>query len=80
MNYICYAKGVEQFNVNNESLGIGDDRALYYAKSVGKHRIYRSGYPIKGNKDFELFKFKSEKQAEKLCKQMGENFTPLLID
>ena len=46
VKYICLAPSKEQFNVNGESLGMSGERALYYAKSVGKHRIYRSMYPL----------------------------------
>eukprot|EP01039_Chlorochromonas_danica_P014871 gene14871-17420_t len=32
----------ENFNCDGESLGPGNDRALYYPKLIGKRRIYRS--------------------------------------
>ena len=46
MNYICVAPSKEQFNVNGKSLGMSGERALYYSKNLGKHRVYRSSLPL----------------------------------
>lgn len=67
MSYILFAKGIEEFNINNESLGIGHDRSVYYCKSIGRHRLYRSSYPLATtgpNKKLSLFVFSTLKQAE----------------
>ena len=65
--YICIAPEKEVFNVKGESLGIEPKRALYYATDIGRHRIYRSSYPIEPyyfngtdiNKKLKLLKYKS---------------------
>lgn len=68
--YICFAQGVEQFDYQGKSLGIGNDRALYYSKSIGKGRIYRSSYPTPPDNpknDFVLFHFKEENDSLSMC-------------
>lgn len=84
--YICVASDKEMFNVSGESLGMIGERALYYSKSVGKHRIYRSSYPLKPyifrgkdiNKDLNLLVFNTPKEAQNLCDEInnvyGDNF------
>lgn len=80
MKYFLFSKGVEQFNVNKESLGIGDDRAVYFAKSIGKHRLYRSGYPKPNDKDFELLTFdtllEAQQEANNTNQTNNDNFEP----
>lgn len=82
MTYICKAKSKEQFNINGKSLGMSGERALYYSQSIGKHRIYRSCYPIEPyyfggvdiNRDLKLFRFNSYKRALKLCHAVNEHY------
>lgn len=77
--YICFSPGKEQFDIKGNSLGISVDRAIYYAKSIGKRRIYRSSYPIepymfKGNdinKDLELFIFDTRIEAQNVCDKVN---------
>ena len=81
-NYICVAPSKEQFNINGKSLGMSGERALYYSQSIGKHRIYRSCYPIEPyyfggvdiNRDLKLFRFNSYKRALKLCHAVNEHY------
>lgn len=80
VKYICLSPSKEQFNVNGESLGMSGERALYYAKSVGKHRIYRSTYPLepyifKGkniNDDLELLYFNTSIEAQRICDEIND--------
>lgn len=86
VKYICFSPSKDQFDVNGNSLGMSGDRAVYYAKSVGKRRIYRSLYPIepymfKGediNKDLELLIFNTSIEAKRICDEVnnvyGDNF------
>lgn len=76
--FICFAKGVEQFNHYNESCGIGEDRAIYYSKSIGKRRLYRSGYPIP-TKGLTLLTFDSEEKAIACCKNTNEQFNDTFV-
>lgn len=78
--YICVAPSKEVFNVYGESLGMQGERALYYSKDIGKHRIYRQSYPIepeyfKGkniNRNMELLTFKDRYKAQELCDEINE--------
>lgn len=82
MNYICKAPSKEQFSVSGKSLGMSGERALYYSKSVGKHRIYRSSYPLEPyyfngkdiNKDLKLFRFNSFRRARILCHMINKHY------
>lgn len=82
MNYICKAPSKEQFSVSGKSLGMSGERALYYSKSVGKHRIYRSSYPLEPyyfngkdiNKDLKLFRFNSFRRARNLCHMINKHY------
>lgn len=86
MEYICVAPSKEQFNINGESLGMSGERALYYSKELGKHRIYRSQLPLEPyyfngtdiNANLRLFRFNSYWRALKLChiinNAYGDNF------
>jgi len=73
MPYIVTSKDKEQFNVNGSSIGMRGVRALYYAKSLGRHRIYRDEYP-NTNKSLDLFKYKSKTRAQDLCDQINEAY------
>lgn len=80
VKYICFSPSKEQFDVKGNSLGMSGERAVYYAKSVGKHRIYRSSYPIepymfKGkdiNKDLELLIFNTSIEAQRVCDEIND--------
>lgn len=80
IKYICWSPSKEQFNINGESLGMSSERALYYAKSIGKHRIYRSSYPLEPeifngkdiNQDLELLVFNTSIEAERLCTEIND--------
>ena len=69
--YIVTAEPQEQFNCKNESLGMSDKLAVFYAPSIGKHRIYRNSLdnPQKGLK---LLEFKSKEEAQKVCDLTNE--------
>jgi len=73
MPYIVTSKDKEVFNVNGDSLGMRGERALYYSKSLGRHRIYRREYP-NTDKSFVLFKYKSKVRARDLCDQINEAY------
>lgn len=84
--YICVSSDKEMFNVKGESLGMIGERALYYSKSIGKHRVYRSSYPLKPyifrgkdiNRGLNLLVFNTLKKAQQLCDEInnvyGDNF------
>lgn len=79
MKYICVAPDKEEFNIYGKSLGMRGERALYYSKDIGKHRIYRQSYPIKPdyfrgtdiNKNMKLFVFKNKQKAQELCNEIN---------
>ena len=79
MKYICWSPNKEMFNVNGESIGMRGERALYWSKSVGEHRVYRSSYPkepyyfrgVDINDDLKLFEFDNKKIAKNLCKEIN---------
>ena len=72
--YICVAEPREQFNYFGQSLGISEKRALYYDKSIGRRRIYRSSYPKPDYSSFNLFEYKTKSRAEALCKEINEAY------
>jgi hypothetical protein len=78
--FICHSPAKEYFNVSGDSLGMGTDRALYYATSIGRRRIYRSDYPLT-QKGFKLFVFTDKGKAQNMCDKINEanndNFTPV---
>lgn len=84
MEFICFAKGTEQFDVNGKSLGIGEDTAVYYSKSIGRKRFYRNFYPTPYSKSLTLLKFKKEINASKVCtstnEQFNSNYHPIRIN
>lgn len=59
------------------------DSAIYYAKSIGKRRCYRQGYPTPTDKGLKLFEFKTKEKAQELCDHTNElhndTFKPLVI-
>lgn len=81
IKYICVAPDKEVFNVNGESLGMQGERALYYSKDIGKHRIYRSQYPTPApymfngkniNENLKLLYFNTNIEAKKLCTEIND--------
>lgn len=50
------------------------ERAIYYAKSVGKHRLYRSGYPVPDQNGLILFEFKDIEKAFRMCDDTNDIF------
>lgn len=79
IKYICIAPSKEQFNIKGESLGMSGKRALYYSGVIGKHRIYRSFYPLKPyifqnkniNKNLKLLYFDTLEEATELCNEIN---------
>lgn len=80
IKYMCLAPDKEVFDVKGNSLGMQGERALYYAKDVGKHRVYRSAYPLQPymfngediNKNLELFIFNNSIEAQRLCTEIND--------
>lgn len=79
IKYFCLAPSKEIFDVSGNSLGMQGERALYYSKSVGNHRTYRSSYPLESyifkgkniNKDLDLLVFNTSKEAQQLCDEVN---------
>lgn len=79
VKYICLSPSKEQFNVIGKSLGMSGERALYYSTNIGKHRIYRSCYPLEPyifndediNEALELLYFNTPIEAQKLCDEIN---------
>lgn len=77
--YICVSPDKEVFNINGESLGMRGERALYYSKDIGKHRVYREPYPITPywwgfnnlNEKMKLLEFNNKQKAQKLCDEIN---------
>lgn len=82
--FICYSQAREQFNYKGDSLGMGDQRALYYTPSVGRGRVYRSAYPEPSSKNLKILTFDNEEKASSLCSRINEayndDFKPLELD
>jgi len=78
MKYFCWQASKEEFNYKGESLGMSDELAIYYDKTIGRRRNYRQTYPIPMYKGLVLKTFKSKKNAQELCdytnEQFGNNF------
>jgi hypothetical protein len=75
MAFIVFAKGVEQFDFMGNSLGIGSDRSLYYNKSIGRRRLYRSAYPLEkvlGTSHFVLYTFPTREEAQVQANHVNE--------
>jgi hypothetical protein len=70
-NYMVTSEPKEQFNCNNESLGMSEKLAVCYCPSIGRNRYYRNSYsnPQKGLK---LLIFKTEKAAQQVCDTTNE--------
>ena len=80
--YICFAQGVEQFDFKGNTLGVGHDRALYYSKSIGKDRVYRSGYPTPPEtpvNDFVLFEFDNKRSANIMCNKINKAYNDVFV-
>jgi len=82
--YICHSAAKEQFDYKGISLGMGNERALYYSKSIGKRRVYRSSYPTPPANpvnDFVLFDFDDQDEAISFCNGVNiaykDDFEPL---
>lgn len=56
-----------------EVIGTTPKIAVFYSKSVGKHRCYRREYQNPG-KGFELFIFDNEKEAQDLADVTNEAY------
>jgi len=71
--FYLFAPAKEHFDYRGISLGMGNDRKIYYPKSVGKHRAYRSdaNNPAKG---LTLMTFSSKESAQKVADYTNENF------
>ncbi len=82
--YICIAPDREEFNIYGKSLGMRGERALYYLKSLHRHRIYRNSYPVPNDKDFKLFEYKNKNRAQALCDEINQvyndNFSVVEIE
>lgn len=81
---IAFASGKELFDFQGRSFGAGEDRALYYLKSLGRHRIYRRAYPNPSSQDefeFVLMTYNNTEMAEKACREVneiyGDSFAPV---
>lgn len=72
--YICVQKAKEEFDCHGKSLGMGEDLAIYYDRTVGRHRNYRQTFPIPMYKGLRLKTFKSKKNAQDLCDYTNETF------
>lgn len=78
--YIIKSACKDEYDIYGNWLGIRDERALYYCKEVGRHRIYRSSYPkesymvngIDINKNLELLIFTSKKEAKNYCRKVNK--------
>lgn len=65
-------------------MDLSEPRALYYASSVGKSRVYRNTYPVPMYKGLKLFAYKKKENAEKLCEEInnvyGDDFYAYEVD
>ena len=71
--FICISDSKEHFDVNNVSLGMNGERALYYCKRLHRKRTYRLSYPSK-QFDMALFVYKSKSKAQKLCDEINKAY------
>ena len=76
--YFCWQASKEEFNCKGESLGMSDELAIYYDKTIGRRRNYRQTYPIPMYKGLVLKTFKNKNNAQELCdytnKEFGNSF------
>lgn len=76
--YYCWQPAKEEFNCKGESLGMGDELAIYYDRAIGRRRNYRQTYPIPMYKGLILKTFKKKENAQELCdytnKEFGNSF------
>lgn len=63
MRYIVTRDSYEIYNFDNSEVFQSGKIALFYFKPIGKRRIYRRGIN-ETDKDFVLYKFKTEKEAK----------------
>lgn len=69
--FIIKSEPTEQFNCDNESLGMSNKGAVFYSPSIGRRRCYRQDMenPQKGLK---ILSFKTEKRAQEVCDKTNE--------
>lgn len=76
--YFCWQAAKEEFNYKGDSLGMGEELAIYYCRAIGRRRNYRQSYPVPMYKGLALKTFKSKKNAQELCdytnKEFGNSF------
>lgn len=68
--YIVTSEPKDNYNIKNEFIGVTPKRALFYLKSIGKHRIYRDYFDVQ-DKDKVMFRFKTEEEALDLCNEIN---------
>lgn len=71
MSYIVTSEERQVFNHDKTASHQMPKRALFYLKSLGKHRIYR-GYLNKPDKGMVLFTFNKEGEADTFAKDFNE--------
>lgn len=71
--FICVAPSKEQFNVDNESLGMSGERAIYYSPLIGRRRLYRQPLGDAQN-GMMLLTYATEKRAQEVCDSTNFHF------
>lgn len=87
VKYIGFAPSKEEFNIKGESIGMSSERALYYASDIGKHRIYRSSYPLVPymfngkdiNKTLKLLYFNTYDEAKEVVDEINNVYNDTFI-
>lgn len=87
VKYIGFSPSKEEFNIKGESLGMSSERALYYASNIGKHRIYRSSYPLVPymfngkdiNKTLKLLYFNTYDEAKEVVDEINNVYNDTFI-
>ena len=69
--YICVEKSHKEYNYYGDYVKESGENALYYAKEIGRSRIYRQSYPECRYKGLKLFTYKRKDNAQKLCDLMN---------
>lgn len=79
--FICHSKAKMQYDYLGNPIGMGDERALYYSKSIGKGRVYRSGYPNPSDLSFKPYEFNNQDKAQEQCNSINaaynDDFAPM---
>lgn len=62
----------------NESLGMEDERALFFSPQVGRRRIYRQSIssPQKGLK---ILSYKKKENAERICDEINKVYNDAFV-